>query len=601
MSISSPIPTSWKLPLFWATVDPSQAGGLTESQPALLVGQAFCAGAATASLKAGSVGNGTIALDPSDPVLAGAVLGTYKAVFISATAFNVFNPSGVVIGTGSIGSVYATQLKFTIAAGSTAFAVGSEFDIAVTALSPGAAVYNKAIPVGSVAVAQQQFGVGSMIERMFARFFAGNRTQQIWCLPVPEPVAGQRATGLIAFIASSLQSGVLTLYVAGQKLQIAVYSTDTASSIAANLVAAINAMTTLPVTAAVDGTNSGQVDLTCRWLGATGDDVTIVLNYGGLLAGEVLPIGLVATITSMSGGEGEPDMTAAIGAIASKQFLHVGMPFNDTGSLDAWDAEYGFGPGGRWAYLRQQYGWIFNALRADYADSLTWGLAHNSSVISTMVVELAMPSPIWEVAAAYCAQGAAALLADPAAPLQTLPLVGLLSAPSDQQFSPTENNSLVNSGLAVQAQNSDGTPMILREALQYQLNSYGQADTAFALVTVLSNLAELLTRMRSAITTKFPRAKLAPNPTGYSVSAGPGQNVVTPAIVTAELVAEAQQAIYDGLMTNLTSFLANLIVQINDQDPDRLDVLYAPQLMGQLRDFDVLAQFRLQSSPTAAS
>ena len=101
--------------------------------------------------------------------------------------------------------------------------------------------------------------------------------------------------------------------------------------------------------------------------------------------------------------------------------------------------------------------------------------------------------------------------------------------------------------------------------------------------------------MRAAITTKFPRAKLAPNPTGYSVSPGPGQNVVTPAIVTAELVAEAQQAIYDGLMTNLTSFLANLIVQINDQDPNRLDVLYAPQLMGQLRDFDVLAQFRLQS------
>ena len=600
MSVSTNIPTSWKLPLFWATVDGSMAGGLTESQPALLVGQAFCVGAAKATLKAGAAGNGSLTLDPSDPVLAGAALGTYKAVFLSATAFNVFAPNASVIGTGTLGSVYATQLKFTIAAGTTAFAEGDEFDIVVTALSPGAAVYDKAIPVGSVAVAQQQFGAGSMLERMFARFFAGNPTQQIWCLPVPEPTAGQVAAGSIAFIASSLRSGVLTLYIAGQKLQIPVYSTDTAQSVAAKLVAAINAMTTLPVTAVVDGTNTAQVDLTCRWLGETGNDVTLILNYGGLLAGEVMPIGLVATITPITGGEGEPDMTTAIGAIASRQFLHVAMPYVDTGSQDAWDAEYGFGPGGRWAYLRQQYGWIFNALRADYADGLTWGLAHNSSVISTMVVEPAMPSPIWEVTAAYCAQAAAALLADPAAPLQTLPLVGILPAPSDQQFSPTENNSLVNSGLAVQAVNADGTPMILREALQYQLNAYGQADTAFALVTVLSNLAELLTRMRSAITTKFPRAKLAPNPTGYSVSPGPGQNVVTPAIVTAELVAEAQQAIYDGLMTNLTSFLANLVVQINDQDPNRLDVLYAPQLMGQLRDFDVLAQFRLQSSPAAS-
>ena len=346
MSISVPIPTSWKLPLFWATVDPSQAGGLTESQPALLVGQAFCVGAATASLKAGSVGNGTITLDPSDPVLAGAVLGTYKAVFISATAFNVFNPSGTVIGTGTVGSMYATQLKFLVAAGTTAFAVGSEFDILVTALSPGAAAYNKAIPIGSIAVAKQQFGAGSMIERMFNRFFAGNPTQQIWCLPVPEPVAGQSATGSIAFIASSLQSGVLTLYIAGQKLQIAVYSTDTAATIATKLAATINATATLPVTAVVDTTNLGAGrPRHAAGLAPPATTSLSCLNYGGLLAGEVLPIGLVATIAPMGGGQGEPDMTSAIGAIASQQFLHVGMPFNDTGSLDAWDAEYGFGAG----------------------------------------------------------------------------------------------------------------------------------------------------------------------------------------------------------------------------------------------------------------
>ena len=63
--------------------------------------------------------------------------------------------------------------------------------------------------------------------------------------------------------------------------------------------------------------------------------------------------------------------------------------------------------------------------------------------------------------------------------------------------------------------------------MQYQLNVYGQEDTAFCLMTILSNLAELLNRMRAAITTKYPRAKLASDPTGYSVSAGPGQNVVT--------------------------------------------------------------------------
>src|SRR5215471_12445964 len=39
MSVSTQIPQSWKLPLFWATVDGSMAGNLTENLPALLVGQ----------------------------------------------------------------------------------------------------------------------------------------------------------------------------------------------------------------------------------------------------------------------------------------------------------------------------------------------------------------------------------------------------------------------------------------------------------------------------------------------------------------------------------------------------------------------------------
>ncbi len=497
MSISTTIPTSWKLPLFWAVVDGSQAGNLTESQPALLVGQYFVGGM---------------------PVQA-----------------------------------------------------------------------NTPIPVGSKAIAQQLFGAGSMLERMFNRFFDGNTTQQIWCVPVPDPSAGQFAAGSITFAAANLQSGVLNAYIAGQKVAISVYSTDTPATIATNLVAVIAAMTTLPVTAVVDGSNTGKVNLTCRWKGLTGNDIDIRFNYLGLYGGEQMPVGLTPTVVAMIGGAGEPDFTGAIAAIAAKQFYHVALPYDDTGSLEAWDAEFGFGPGGRWAYTRQQYGWVYNAHRADYADMLTWGLAHNSAVISTMGVEPDVPSPIWEVAAAYCAQGAAALLDDPARPLQTLPLINILPAPVALRFSQSEANSLVNSGIAVQDVNPSGQMMILREAMQYQLNSYGQADTAFALLTVLSNLAELLSRMKAAITTKFPRHKLAPDGTRF----GPGQAIVTPSIVKAELVAEARLAEYDGLMSNVAAFKANLLVQINDQDPNRLDILWPPQLMGQLRDFDVLAQFRL--------
>ena len=506
MAVSTNIPASWKLPLFWATVDGSMAGGLTESQPALLVGE-------------------------------------YLAI-------------GVVMP-------------------------------------------NVPVPCASAAQAAQLTGFGSMLHRMMISFLAGNPTQQVWIMAVPSASAGQSAAGSIVFSGTSIQSGVLSTYIAGQLCAISVYSTDTPASVAANLVAAINAMTSLPVSAAVDGANAAKVDLTCRWSGATGNDIQVGFNYRGTFGGEAMPAGLSGAITAMAGGLGEPNFSAAIAAIASRQFYHVAMPYTDTGSLAAWDQEYGFGPGGRWAYQRQQYGWVFNAIRLDYADGLAWGLAHNSSVISTMIFEPATPTPMWETAAAYCAQGAAALLADPARPLQTLPLVNVLPAPISARFSQTELNDFVNSGLAAQAARADDTVQIVRESLQYQTNAYGQADDAFALVTVLSNLAELLTRLKAAITTKYPRHKLAPDGTAF----GPGQAIVTPKIIKAELVAEAQQAIYDGLMSNLTAFVANLVVEIDDTVPNRLNILWAPQLMGQLRDFDVLAQFRLidNSAATAAT
>ena len=505
MAISTTIPENWKLPLFWAVVDGSMAGNLTESQPALLVGQ-FFPGAGTAQP-------------------------------------------------------------------------------------------NVAIPVGSVALAGQLFGVGSMLERMYNRFFAGNTTQQIWCIPVADPAAGQAAAGSIAFAIASLNSGVLSFYAAGQRVQIPVYSTDTPASIAANLAAAINATNTLPIAAVVDATNTAKVDLTCKWKGLTGNDIDLRLNFLGLYGGETTPVGLSVTIAAMTGGAGEPDMSDAIAAIATRQFYHVGMPYSDTGSLDAWDGEYGFAPGGRWSFTRQQYGWVYNAVRFDYADGLTWGLAHNSSVITSMIIEPGTPSPVWEVTAGYCAQGAAALLDDPARPLQTLQLAGILPAGIADRFSQQEQNSLVNSGLAVQSVDASGAMAIAREAMQYQFNLYGQADTAFGLLTVLSNLAELLSRMKAAITSKYPRHKLAPDGTKF----GPGQAIVTPTVILAELVAEGRAAEYDGLMSNVALFISNLIVEIDDNNPNRINVLWPPQLMGQLRDFDVLAQFRLQYPTATAS
>jgi phage tail sheath gpL-like len=452
---------------------------------------------------------------------------------------------------------------------------------------------NTPIPISTVAYAQDQFGVGCMLERMVAAFFDNNLTQLIYAIGIPEPVAGIKATGTIRVTAMATQSGTYVVYIAGTKIQTAVFSTDSTHDIAVHIAAAINLELTLPVTATVGtgGTAApSTITLTCKWKGDTGNDIKIQEAYGGSFAGEFMPTGMTTTVTAMAGGTGQPDFTACIAATADGDYVNVAMPFTDSSSLTTWATEYGFGPTGRWSYVRQQYGWIYSAHRSiDYSAAIIYGQSRNDPVISIMEIEQATPSPVWEVAAAYCGRGAAALLDDPARPLQTLELMGITVAKRADRYTNTLLNNLTGNGLAIQRVNSAGLMMILRESTTYQKNSYGQGDTAFNKLTTLATLKTILYRQRAAITSKFPRHKLAPDGTRF----GPGQAIVTPKSIKAELIAEARIDEFDGLIADVPWMIQNLIVEIDDHNPDRVNVLYPPRLIGQLRIFAVLAQFRL--------
>ena len=101
-------------------------------------------GAALASLEVDNTGNGTIA---AGAVGTGAQIGTYRIVFTSATAFNVTDPSGDTVGSGTVGTAFNTGgVAFTITAGATAFAAGDEGAITI---DPGSGKYVPFDPAGS--------------------------------------------------------------------------------------------------------------------------------------------------------------------------------------------------------------------------------------------------------------------------------------------------------------------------------------------------------------------------------------------------------------------------------------------------------------------
>jgi len=103
-------------------------------------------------------------------------------------------------------------------------------------------------------------------------------------------------------------------------------------------------------------------------------------------------------------------------------------------------------------------------------------------------------------------------------------------------------------------------------------------------------LAKVLRNQRGVITSKYARCKLADDGTRF----GPGQAIVTPGIIKAELIAQYIVDQFNGLVENTQQFVAHLLVERDPNDPNRVNVLYPPDLINQLRIFAVLAQFRLQ-------
>jgi phage tail sheath gpL-like len=469
-----------------------------------------------------------------------------------------------------------------------------------TMSAEGTAIPDVPIPVPSQADARQLFGYGSMLDGMVESFTKNNFAQELWVVPIAEPVAGSVATATITVSAAATSAGTLPVYIAGRRVQVFVSAGEDMGITATNIVKAINADRSMPVIASQGTSADPIVTLTSKWKGDEANYIDVRFAYGGLLAAEQVPIGLALTLSNyrLQGGTGASDVTQAIVNLGDEIYEYVATGLTDSTTLALLEQEYGFSDVGRWGWLRQLYGHVFAAKKGppapDDQTGYTWllgyGPSNNSGVLSVLGVETHSPSPPWVWTAAYAAKAARALLNDPARPLQTLVLEGCLPAPKHQRFTKKQCNDFSGVGIATQGVNADGIPAIMRESTTYQKNLYGQGDDAYELVPTLATLAALFRRQRHAITSKFPRHKLANDGTRF----GAGQAIVTPKTIKAELIAQYRADEFIGLVEDAVNFKKNLIVERSPNDPNRVDVLYPPDLVNQLRIFAVLAQFRLQ-------
>ena len=94
--------------------------------------------------------------------------------------------------------------------------------------------------------------------------------------------------------------------------------------------------------------------------------------------------------------------------------------------------------------------------------------------------------------------------------------------------------------------------------------------------------------MRARIASKYGRHKLANDGTLY----GAGQAVVTPKVIKAELISLFRDWEEAGLVEGIEQFIADLIVERDPTDANRLNALIPPDLVNQLRVFAGQVQLR---------
>lgn len=453
-------------------------------------------------------------------------------------------------------------------------------------LAAGTAPADVPVLITSVAEARAAFGAGSVLAGMVASYRANDSFGELWALPVDDDGAAVKASGTVTVTGTATASGTLALYVGGRRIRVAVAAGDAASAVGDAITAAIAADSDLAVTGVDD--DAGEVTLTAKNGGTIGNDIDLRLNVLGAIGGEKTPAGLTVAIVAMAGGATNADISAGLTALGDEEFDFVASAYADTATLDLVKAEWD-DVTGRWSWARQIYGHVFAGLAGSVAELVAFGDTRNDPHV-TLIGADGSPTPPWEWAAAWTAQAAVAVREDPARPWQTLPLVGVRAPAIPDRFTLSSRNTLLFGGIATFLVSTDGTVRIERSATTYRENAFGQADPSYLDAQTGFTLAAIIRRLRQAITTKYPRHKLANDGTRF----GPGQAIVTPNVIKAELIAQYSAMEFEGLVENMAAFKANLIVERDAQDPNRINVLFAPDLVNQLRIFAVLAQFRLQ-------
>lgn len=419
-------------------------------------------------------------------------------------------------------------------------------------LAAGSVLTNTPVEVFSSDQAALYFGYGSIAHLMVLSALMTNPYLTLTVIALDDAGGSIAATQTLTITGPATAAGTLQLNIGDQNVIVAIANGDTAANIATAINAQIAKQPNLPFTA-----------------GVAGAVVTLTAKNKGTL-GSLIKTSTVVTATSVTAvlaagvaGATDPVLATALATAFGAGHNIVVSAWNDTVNLTALRTHLDSVSGP----LEQRGAIGVYAHTGTLAASTTLSGTINSGRITNALVPTAYENS-YEIAASY-----GALIAseeDPARPLNTLPLTGILANPLANRLSRTEQENALYNGVAPTEVGPGDKVQIVRAVTTYILDAQGIPDISLLDLTTIRTLDYVRKAVRERISLRFPREKLSSR---------------TAAKVRSEILDVLYKLEELEIVEQVDANKDGVIVERDSQDPNRLNARIPADVVNGLHVF----------------
>ncbi|MBR4159918.1 MAG: hypothetical protein IKT97_07710 [Spirochaetia bacterium] len=418
---------------------------------------------------------------------------------------------------------------------------------------------------GSAEAVGEKYGFGSPLHlaaRQLFPSFGDGPSFPVTFYPLEEAAGAVAAAGSVGVTGTATAGGQGTVYIAGIAAGFSVAKDDTAATVMAAIIASINAVLEMPVSAGSVDNNA--VPLTAKFKGAVGNLISIHVDCN--------VAGLTFAVTDMADGAGDPDVAAALNKIGTvwETVILSCFGYDDSSRLDKFQ-EFGEN---RWSTLVKMPCLVAHGCTDNYATRTAVTDARKTDYINFLITSVGS----WELPFVVAAKG---LISDIMTVANEHPargykgqLRGLHCGDDSVQEPYSVRNNSVLKGASTNIKN--GSVAELNDIITfYHPTSEGNFPSRRYVVDMIK-LMNIVYNVRLIMESDRMRgATLVEDDTVTTDS-----ETIQPKDVRTALMNLADTLALGALVQESKYTKANMEVEIDSENPKRINVVYPVKLSG---------------------